>query len=50
MPIDATSRSGSRDLQKVAACPSRCGDHQSGSRRRICGRSQARSTKGEANS
>jgi transposase len=50
MPIDATSRPRSRYLQKVEAFPSRCGDHQSGSRRRICARSQTRSTKSKANS
>ena len=34
------SRSRSRDVQKVVACPSGCGDHQPGSRWRVCGRAR----------
>ena len=42
------SRSRSRDVQKVEAFPSWCRNHQPGSRRRICGRSQAGSAQSEA--
>lgn len=48
VPIDLLPESRGRDVQKVVAGPSRCGDHQSGSRRRICGRGEAGSTESEA--
>ena len=44
------SRPGGRDLQKVVASPSWCGDYQPGSRWSICRRSKARSAKSQANS
>jgi transposase len=48
VPIDLLPESRGRDVQKLVAGPSRCGDHQSGSRRRICGRGEAGSTESEA--